>query len=389
MGKDDLSAGREGIMFDVKVNLDSDRELTRCKEIVGDIHALFSRVWDEIALRTASSKLAHLRGRLGRITTEQGVQTEDKEKLCAELDRGIEAVNSRARFLSVASNDSTRASTSGFPGVTSTPGIDQNFGSTPSRIQTNWSHVMGSWGVTFAGDRNNELAVFDFLTHIKEKCATHDISHDDLLRHVKLLLKDEALVWYRMVESRVSSWTELCERFKEEFLPIGYSETARDKLLNYRQTEGQTIGMFLAYFEQLEGYLPQPLAFADKLTAIRRNILPYYQDRLWDKRVNSLDELYQLCRELDATKFNIDRHRTTQAVNSRSRGASEQEKPNPKNEPQTNRGPRCFRCRKQGHLAKNCPSVQTISFDCGKPGYTRTTCPDCKRNQGNGKGGQH
>jgi hypothetical protein len=76
-----LSAEREGIMFDVKVNLDSDRELTRCQEIVGEIHALFSKVWDEIALRTASSKLAHLRGRLGRITTEQGVQTENKEKL--------------------------------------------------------------------------------------------------------------------------------------------------------------------------------------------------------------------------------------------------------------------------------------------------------------------
>jgi hypothetical protein len=143
MEKDDLSAGREGIMFDVKVNLDSDRELTRCKEIVGDIHALFSRVWDEIALRTASSKLAHLRGRLGRITTEQRVQTEDKEKLCAELDRGIEAVNSRARFLSVASNDSTRASTSGFPGVTSTPGIDKNFGSTPRLRRTGRT----SWGV--------------------------------------------------------------------------------------------------------------------------------------------------------------------------------------------------------------------------------------------------
>ncbi|KAH0814473.1 hypothetical protein GEV33_008319 [Tenebrio molitor] len=292
-----LSAEREGIMFDIKVNLDSDRELTRCKEIVGEIHALFSKVWDEIALRTASSKLAHLRGRLGRITTEQGVQTENKEKLCAELDRGIEALNSRARFLSVASNDSTRANTSGFSGVTSTPGVDQNFGSTPSRTQTNWSHVMVG-------------------------CATHDISQDDLLRHVKLLLKGEALVWYRMVESRISSWYELCERLKEEFLPIGYSETARDKHLNYRQTECQTIGMLLAHFEQLEGYLPQPLAFADKLTVIRRNILSYYQDRLWDKRVNSLDELYRLCRELDATKFNIDRHSTTQTVNSRNQSGT-------------------------------------------------------------------
>jgi hypothetical protein len=180
-----LSAEQEGIMFDVKVNLDSDRELTKCKEIVGEIHALFSKVWDEIALRTASSKLAHLRGRLGRITTEQGVQTENREKLCAELDRGIEALNSCARFLSVASNDSTRVNTSGFSGVTSTPGVDQNFGSTPSWTQTNWSHVMGSWGVTFARDRLIELAVFDFLTQIQKKCATHDISQEDLLRHVK------------------------------------------------------------------------------------------------------------------------------------------------------------------------------------------------------------
>jgi hypothetical protein len=210
-----LSAEREGIMFDVKVNLDSDLELTGDRGRDPRV-----RVWDEISLRTASSKLAHLRRQLGRITTEQGVQTEEKEKLCAELDRRIEALNSRARFLLVVSNDSTRASTSGFPGVTSTLSVDQNFGSTPSGTQTNWSHVMGSWGVTFAGDRNKELAVFDFLTQIKEKCAIHDISQDDLLRHVKLLLKGEALVWYRMVESRVSSWTELCERLKEEFLPF-------------------------------------------------------------------------------------------------------------------------------------------------------------------------
>jgi hypothetical protein len=39
--------------------------------------------------------------------------------------------------------------------------------------------------------------------------------------------------------------------------------------LNYRQTAGQTIGMFLAKFDQLEGYLPRPLPFDEKMAAIR------------------------------------------------------------------------------------------------------------------------
>jgi hypothetical protein len=147
--------------------------------------------------------------------------------------------------------------------------------------------------------------VFDFIVRIKEKCDSLDLPHDALRRHAKLLFKGEALIWFRMFESSVSSWTDICDRLKEEFLSIGYYDTARDKLLNYHQTAGQTIGMFLAKFDQLEGYLPRPLPFDEKMAAIRRNILPYYQDRLWDKEIVSPDELYRLCRRLDATRFNI------------------------------------------------------------------------------------
>jgi hypothetical protein len=103
--------------------------------------------------------------------------------------------------------------------------------------------------------------VFDFIVRIKEKCDSLDLPHDALRRHAKLLFKGEALIWFRMIESSVSSWTDICDRLKEEFLPIGYYDTARDKLLNYHQTAGQTIGMFLAKFDQLEGYLPRPLPF--------------------------------------------------------------------------------------------------------------------------------
>jgi hypothetical protein len=120
----------------------------------------------------------------------------------------------------------------------------------------------------FKGDRCNDLAVFDFIVEVNERCASLGLRQDDLLRHAKLLFKGDALIWYRMVENRVSSWPDLCDRLKEEFLPIGYSDTARENLLRYRQTGGQSIGMFLARFEQLESYLPRPLPFPKKMTAI-------------------------------------------------------------------------------------------------------------------------
>jgi hypothetical protein len=82
--------------------------------------------------------------------------------------------------------------------------------------------VIGNWGIAFQGDWKGDMSVFDFLVEVDEKCASHDLPKDDLLRHAKMLFRGEALVWYRMIESRVSNWTDLCE-----FLLIGYSETTR------------------------------------------------------------------------------------------------------------------------------------------------------------------
>jgi hypothetical protein len=96
--------------------------------------------------------------------------------------------------------------------------------------------------------------VFDFIVQINEKCASLDLPQDALRRHAKLLFKGEALIWFRMIESCVSSWTDICERLKEKFLPIGYYDTAWDNLLKYR-------------------HLPKPLLFHEKMAAIRRNIL--------------------------------------------------------------------------------------------------------------------
>jgi hypothetical protein len=53
--------------------------------------------------------------------------------------------------------------------------------------------------------------VFDFIVQINEKCASLDLPQDALRRHATLLFKGEALIWFRMIENSVSSWTDICE----------------------------------------------------------------------------------------------------------------------------------------------------------------------------------
>ncbi|KAH0815957.1 hypothetical protein GEV33_006835 [Tenebrio molitor] len=233
---------REGILFDTGVKLDSEPELTRCRQILVEIHTLFTTVLDETILRTAATKLVHLKGRLGRLTAEPRAQIEVKARLCADLDRAIAGFKSRAKLF-----NETHTEPSVFPGIVSTPRVKPVYGPGPSQSNYNWTQVIGNWGIAFQGDRKGDLSVFDFLVEVDEKCASHDLPKDDLLRHSKMLFKSEALVLLRTPSTE--------------------------------QTEGQSVEMFLARFEQLEGYLLRPLPFTEKMSAIQKNILLYYQDR--------------------------------------------------------------------------------------------------------------
>jgi hypothetical protein len=384
-----FSMERDGVWFEIDAVLNPDAELERCSLILEGVRELLTRVLDEPNLRVIASKLAHLRKRLSRVTVEPGAQAEQKEKLSVGTEKAVESFIPRAKYLTGTHHTSLLLGHGNFLPATSTPQPGPVDDPLTFRSYRNAAQEIGSWGITFGGDRKDDLAVFDFIVRINEKCDSLDLPHDALRRHAKLLFKGEALIWFRMIESSVSSWTDICDRLKEEFLPIGYYNTARDKLLNYRQTAGQTIGMFLAKFDQLEGYLPRPLPFEEKMAAIRRNILPYYQDRLWDKEIVSPDELYRLCRRLDATRFNIDQHAATQRNTKTATNRAEKATPTPDDASSRSRDVFCPRCKNTGHDVRYCPSRPEIKcFGCGKPGYKNFNCPTCKSQPGNGRGGQ-
>jgi hypothetical protein len=348
-----LSMERDGVLFEIDATLDPGSELERCSLILEGVRELLTRVLDEPNLRVIATKLAHLRKRLSRVTVEPGAQTEAQEKLSVDTEKAVESSIPRAKFLTGIHHTSLLLEPKNFPPFTSTPKLEAVDDPLSYRYYRNAAQEIGSWSITFQGDRKDDLAVFDFIIQVNEKCTSLDLPHDALRRHAKLLFKGKALIWFRMIESSVSNWTEICERLKEEFLPIGYYDTAQDKLLNYRQTRGQSIGMFLAKFDQLERYLPRPLPFDEKMAAIRRNILPYYyQDRLWDKEIVSPDELYRLCRRLEVTRFNIDQHAAIQRNTKPTTNRAEKATPTPNDASSRSRDVFCPRCKHTGHKVR-------------------------------------
>jgi hypothetical protein len=121
----------------------------------------------------------------------------------------------------------------------------------------------------------------------------------------------------------------------------------------------------VARFIQRAKFLPEELPVSEKFKIIKRNIRPYYQNKIWDNEVNSIDRLLDLCNSIGKTKLNIEKFQPHLVT-----------PPKPKLV-------KCFSCKRTGHLSRNCPEAKSVK--CGKSGYTVRTCPSGKFREDYGK----
>lgn len=251
------------------------------------------------------------------------------------------------------------------------------------------------WGVTFDGS----TSVRAFLERVIELSRARNVSEEVLFESSIDLFSGQALIWYRSIKHRVSTWSELSIELENAFLSPNYDEELLDEIKMRTQGRLEPVSIFSAAMLNLFNRLTTKLTDREQLRIIRRNLLPKYVERLALVEISSTADLISLCRKIDEASQFKSKYSSPKSSNclesdlayvennvSTRTGAG----PSTKNKSDkcttastskidnvsNNIKPTiCWNCRKNGHTFNQCKKRRNkFCFKCGKQNHTVRTC---------------
>lgn len=278
---------------------------------------------------------------------------------------------------------------------------------------SNKSVPVYKWGVKYDG--NSSLKAF--LERVIELSKARNVSETELFNSAIDLFEGQALIWYRSIRDKVSTWAELVTQLHTAFLPLEYDETLLDEIKSRKQGRFENISIYIAAMQNLFNRLATPLKAEEKLKIIRRNISPNYVERLALTEIKDVNDLITYCRKIDeatqikskytppkSTNFlesdlayvenpgpSTPKNKNYSFNNAKSKNYTNTNSRDNNNTPSTSNMSRnkvsivtCWNCRKTGHVYSACQeSRNRFCFKCGKPNFTSKTCPICNQNSKN------
>lgn len=245
----------------------------------------------------------------------------------------------------------------------------------------------------FSGDSKG-MSVTAFFERVEELRVARNVPKAMLLDTGVDLFADKAYQFYKDCRTRLSSWDELVEEFRTEYLTAHHLDALFEELQKRTQHPSESIGVYLAVMTSYFNRLRCSMSEDAKLKVIMRNLHPFYLDRLRDPPPSTIAELREQCRKMEDRRDLINNYvepSTRRAgimerdlayvgdeEDSRiSEVASTQAVPSP-----NSRSVVCFRCKQPGHRAIGCALPRPIKcFKCQREGFTVRNCPNC--NKGN------
>lgn len=361
------------------------------------------------------SKLAHAFGRAERIVAGKDEEHGQRSKFLVELVGLHSSLKSRARKfkrssllvgtplelslqLGTAENESETETDSdddnNEPLLSSTSASVQASGPSTSHHQ---SIPVAKWNLAKYDGSNSKISLSAFLESVEELRMSRGVSLDQLFRSASDLFTGRALIWYRAIKSRVHDWTDLVRELRSEFQPTNFNDKLFEEIRRRTQGNDESMGMYIAIMTNMFNRLTIPVSESVRLKVILNNITPFYQSQLGLTKVDSIDHLVELGRQLEARKERIEAF----VPPPRNRGnLMEPDLAFVYTEPEGDRTTStnltsvasalvCWNCKATGHRASNCaaPRQRTYCFRCGTPGVTVRTCQKCGQRSGNASGG--
>lgn len=258
------------------------------------------------------------------------------------------------------------------------------------------------WGIKFSGS-DSGTSVLSFLADVEEKAEWKGVDVNSLVAAASEFFEGDAKVWYRSMKKKIDSWNELKILMRKEFLPLNYYDTLWEEIRSRKQGVNEPIGTYVAnmtgLFDWLE--LGEVVTEEMKLNLIRKNLAPFYLEKLALMHIHSLEELKSYGKHLEVNKQRVELYEgsKTKPKVLAPEFACKQPGRRPvvhaleNNKPLTasSGGAKCWKCNAEGHSFSVCKEEQKWKFcyRCGKKDETTKSCPKCSKTPKGGKGPTH
>lgn len=218
---------------------------------------------------------------------------------------------------------------------------------------------------TFRGDRHDNMDTIDWLQRIKNYMEMAQIPSRKWVNFAAVHLEGPALTWWfsRRKDEELPTWPVFEEEFVRAFVKGSTEVEIRLELLDLKYTD---LRSYTAQFRKLTMLLPKA-SEADKIALYMWHLPLRLQRELRYRMPNTFDHAEQIADALEnASRHNGNRqqpprngihdhrNRETDAMEIDSITRSIKPLSGPEKEALKKAGG-CFRCRKPGHLARNCP----------------------------------
>lgn len=168
----------------------------------------------------------------------------------------------------------------------------------PQGLANGWT--MLKWPLRFGGGPK-DLPVEEFIFRVETLARVGNVSEAALAVGLHQILVDAAAscFWVYIRGHPDATWAQVKAELVFAFRS-GASDTAIMRQIHDRlQRQGERFMEFCLAIQELASRLRRPLAAAEMLDVVRRNMAPAYQDRLLFRPVATLHELQDLCQQVE------------------------------------------------------------------------------------------
>lgn len=363
-------------------------------------------------------------------------------------DRGISAYRPEEREVvlnryDLSGRDGTRRSKNDSSDVDSDLAMLQP----PPRIRrpryvgpTRRTRPVSDWNLRYDG-RDEGQGLMRFIKEVNFYAKSEDILEDELFRSAIHLFSGVAKVWFMsgVENGDFSSWKELVEEMKKEFLGPDHDHVSEFRAIERKQRPKEKFQDFFFDLQKLFNSLTKPISERKKFEIVFRNLRADYKGYVVAANIDNLADLKPFGRKLDATFWYKFENRTSEEHTTRNRnqvselkttskpkslgsvdhaGQSRQDR-NPPNKTKEENNPKklvrehqpgtegqaqnngvqdkglkvllekyippkhgvCYNCRLSGHHHSDCDRPKhKFCFRCGFFNTNMKECPFCSKN---------